>query len=497
MAVDPKRAEEGLSELISLYREAQREIAAQASEAMRSGEIQRRTYRTAAYQRIVNYLERVGVQADPVARRLIENAWREGDRSILRAVNPDMLGFTFDVINRDAMEEMQRALTSSLFDARRTVGRQTFDVFRRAGLRSTALGLLGASGSRRTASDNMRRRLERRGIKGFVDKSGREWSLRSYTQMVARTTTREAVTAAQLSRMADQGIELARISSSGNPCPLCAEWQERLISLDGSRDTFNGEPVWGLGDVPNGGPPFHPNCRHYWSPESVLFSGTRERGPSQQPAKPGSNLDEWRERVQPTRGLGPSGGAHVDRALDAIASVHGPRNIPRVEVQRETRRGVGGWFARGTTRTGVNPSWSNGASAYVHELGHVLDFYDLGKGAVGKQSVGLFASEAKTGPIAKIVDALIDTDEIRAIKEIRDGLTAGERFREHSNYLLRRREIFARAYAQYIAKRSGDKVLLRDLQRTLDLDTLDGLSQWSDDSFERVLTMFDEVFNGD
>lgn len=270
MAVDRQRAEDGLQELTIVYRDAQRVIAAQVREAIKEQRLGRRSERLAAFQRVTRYLDSIGVASDPIARQLIENAWTEGDLSILRKTQPNAVGYPFSVVNREAMEEVQQALVTSLGDARATVGRQVFDIYRRAGLRSTAMGLLGARGSRRGVSEDMVKRLTERGIKSFTDKAGRQWQLKHYAEMVARTTTREAVVAAQIQRMSAAGINFARVSSNGSKCSICGPMEGLLVALGAGRE-FDGESAMSL-DAMDGGPPFHPNCRHWLDPVAEMFA---------------------------------------------------------------------------------------------------------------------------------------------------------------------------------------------------------------------------------
>lgn len=267
MAVDREKAEAGLKELTRAYSDAQKTLLAMIRETLLTENLGRRTNLMRRWTEIERYLRELGVETNPIARTLIQNAWTEGDASVTRLLPRDRVGIQFGTINREAMEVMQSAFTATLEDTRRTVGRQTFDVYRRAGLRSTAQGLLGARGSSRAVSQDLLERLQARGVKGFTDKLGRQWDLRTYTNMVARTTTREAVVQAQIQRMASQGLDLARVSSSGNPCPICAQWQGVLVSLSGNTAEHDGEPATTLDAMPNGGPPFHGNCRHYLTPE--------------------------------------------------------------------------------------------------------------------------------------------------------------------------------------------------------------------------------------
>jgi hypothetical protein len=105
------------------------------------------------------------------------------------------------------------------------VGRRTEDAFRRAGLKQSAQGI-AAGETRKAVSEALARALVEDGVTdaltGFVDKAGRRWSLDTYSNMVVRTTTREAAT-------------------------------------HGQTDGY---------DVIDQLPPFHPNCRHVATPAS-------------------------------------------------------------------------------------------------------------------------------------------------------------------------------------------------------------------------------------
>lgn len=494
MAVDPRRAEEGLAELIALYRDAERIIAADVKEAIRDERIAQRAFRILAFRRVQEELRRLGVEGDRLAERLIENAWREGDKSILDAIPSGDGTYTFSQINRGALEEMQAALVGRLGDARGTVGRQVNDVFARAGRRSVTLGLLGAEGSPRRVASNLVEQIRRQGVKAFVDRGGNRWDLQRYAEMVARTTTREAVVQAQIERMGEQGIEYARISTSSRPCPICAQWQGVLVTLGGKSSSLNGEPATTLDALPNGGPPFHPNCRHYLMPEAVDFNESAGP-PAKKPSNPPRGGDDgWNDRVEIDRGHPPDSRSDIKRGIRAVAKVHDPKGIPRMRVQVEGDPGYGGWFRRGTNQMAINPSWRDRAFAMVHETGHAFDYYSVGSGRIGVNSIKDFASEGSGNPWAAIVDAAMDTDSIKTIKQIRDGLPVGNGFRAHANYLLRRREIFARAYTQYVARRAGDQEILKSVRSRTDGSSLDGFSQWRDDEFAPLEALFDKAF---
>ena len=67
----------------------------------------------------------------------------------------------------------------------------------------------------------------------FTDAKGRGWNTEAYTKMLARTTLMNAGREAYLDTCADKGKDVVRISISGDTCPKCAEWENRLVSLSG------------------------------------------------------------------------------------------------------------------------------------------------------------------------------------------------------------------------------------------------------------------------
>jgi hypothetical protein len=275
--------EQRLPALIRAYRDAQRDIARQVREALLAGQLDRAAERQRQLFAVVALLDELGQDTDPKVRKLIADAFEEaGDLTstqIVRIGVDPPSSLSFGGVNREAVLTMQDAILGRLAEGRRTVGRRIEDLFARAGRRQTVMSLLGATGSRRAASRGLVEQLRERGVKAFVDRAGREWALDTYAEMHMRTVTREAVVEAAKIRMAAAGVNVARVSSSGNPCSICAPWQGVLVSLDGSTRAMGSVPVADLGALPNGGPPFHPRCRHTLMPEVALIENIkREMG---------------------------------------------------------------------------------------------------------------------------------------------------------------------------------------------------------------------------
>ena len=79
------------------------------------------------------------------------------------------------------------------------------------------------------------RELARKGIPAFVDKAGREWSPEAYIMMDMRSTLANTARAAQDMRCDQYGIQLIEVSSHMGARPLCAPYQGRIFSRDGSK----------------------------------------------------------------------------------------------------------------------------------------------------------------------------------------------------------------------------------------------------------------------
>lgn len=108
---------------------------------------------------------------------------------------------------------------------------------------------------------------------GFIalkDKSGREWSLESYSKMLARTKLTEATNLGTIDTIQKNGYNLGIINSTGTKCELCKPWEGQVVSFDGFRGTLPSgikvvpyEEVHGI---------WHPNCQHRVLPFQEEFS---------------------------------------------------------------------------------------------------------------------------------------------------------------------------------------------------------------------------------
>lgn len=102
--------------------------------------------------------------------------------------------------------------------------------------------------------------LDQIGGGDFIVVNGRSFNLKSYAELVARTRMRESQTAAVKEMCAEFDNDLVEIPRHDNPCPRCAEHQGKIYSISGKHPDYP--------ELPDGGPPWHPNCEDVMNPVS-------------------------------------------------------------------------------------------------------------------------------------------------------------------------------------------------------------------------------------
>jgi len=94
--------------------------------------------------------------------------------------------------------------------------------------KNTGAVVTGAQ-ARQAAMRKTIKEFNERGIPGFVDKRGREWSPEAYVNMDIRTTVTNVAHEAQFARMDDYGLNLVQISSHSGARPKCAKDQGKIF----------------------------------------------------------------------------------------------------------------------------------------------------------------------------------------------------------------------------------------------------------------------------
>lgn len=241
--------------LAAIFRNAEAALSLLVAESLTRGNLGTARYRTNQLRKVRGLLDGLLARAIPESTSLVAHAYIQGGQAVdLLSPTPGFAS-SFSGIHQEAVDVLADNLANALGEAVRTVGRRVDDIFRRQGLAAVAQGLATGS-SRRDVSQTLVDLLTKQGTTSFVDKGGRSWGLSTYAEMVARTTTREAVSLGTTNRMLEHDQDLVRISSHPHDPDVCDRYDGKTFSLTG-RD---GAPK--LDRLP----PFHPNCRHVIAP---------------------------------------------------------------------------------------------------------------------------------------------------------------------------------------------------------------------------------------
>lgn len=105
-------------------------------------------------------------------------------------------------------------------------------------LNASAMSVATGAEARTTALRRTIAQLASEGITGYVDAGGHHWTPEAYINMDLRTTVHNAAVQGQKARSADYGVTTFQISSHAGARPLCAPYQGKIYSWDGSSGTI-------------------------------------------------------------------------------------------------------------------------------------------------------------------------------------------------------------------------------------------------------------------
>ncbi len=130
----------------------------------------------------------------------------------------------------------------------------------------------------------------------FVDSGGRAWDNRAYCRMLARTVLLNAGRQSYFDACAANGDDVVRVTVSGNACPACAVWENRLLSISGATKglpTVEEATAAGL---------CHPNCTHsfvavgdYLREQDFTEDGRPKQGPNSSGKEAKDDPEAWRQ----------------------------------------------------------------------------------------------------------------------------------------------------------------------------------------------------------
>lgn len=176
----------------------------------------------------------------------------------------------------------------------------------------------------------------------------------------------------------------------------------------------------------------------------------------------------------------------ISYVTSIIDKIHGDGNLPGCSASLNNTMSARGKFSSYYRTIDINVNNNNHPElTAIHEIGHYLDYHGL-----TKEPGEIRMTDSLNLPKAKaLLDAMKNTTTIK------EGAKFYSYDNDYQSYYLRDREIFARAYAQYIATKSGDALLMKQLKESQN-DKISKYMQWPDSEFRDILKAMDDLLEG-
>ena len=206
-------------------------------------------------------LEILGIQKD-----------REFQNKTHRQAIERQINITMDVLIR-ANQSIKLNVATFLYLVRQTVRGlsqfQAFDVMDEEFIDELLGDALREGETRGYAMKAVREYYrERFGDAQFIRINARNYNLRSYADLVAKTRLRVVQTEAVLNTCREYDNDLVQVSDHGCDCQICLEYEGNVYSLSGRSSAYPYLDSY---------PPWHPRCQHNISPTSEVVLEARER----------------------------------------------------------------------------------------------------------------------------------------------------------------------------------------------------------------------------
>jgi SPP1 gp7 family putative phage head morphogenesis protein len=195
-------------------------------------------------------------------------------------------------------------------------------------------------------------------------------------------------------------------------------------------------------------------------------------------------------------------GKQIDHTFDAIESVHEPivsRN--KYDLIRAPGIKDNGYFDKAKKEIGIRPDGEHVELTVAHELGHQLHI----EGFTGTPTSAGYPS-LESEELKGLKQAL---DGSKSIQELRDLKDTGVYYKRNGDILtetvinlssakkvntyLSDHEQFSRAYAQYIAQKSGNKTMIAQVNEINQYGDYHRFSQWNEKDFSPIAKAFDVI----
>lgn len=180
-----------------------------------------------------------------------------------------------DTMMDQAKEKMNITNTTMLHKAQEAFRGLASDIARNAMeiMNNNTAAMITGIKSRQQALERAIKQFAEKGITGFVDQRGRNWTPEAYVNMCMRTTAGTTANEIQTARCRDYGINLISIDAHSGSRPKCAKDQGKIFDLNnksGTTEDLNGKKIkyypWNTSSYGEPDGLLGINCRHHKYP---------------------------------------------------------------------------------------------------------------------------------------------------------------------------------------------------------------------------------------
>ncbi len=262
--------------LIRLYEDAEKKLKAIILDKKSHGSVI--TYHRSLLRQIQQELKRLKKNTSETVGQLVKENYEKG----LTELTAELQANGIELQEKDAAVLMMSGLNKSQiriiaentdYDFHRAihlVGRRISDGIREAALEATGEKLTTGQ-TVRQMQKNLEQMLRSQNLTAIEYSNGSRMPLRSYAEMVSRSTTAETQNTAKLTQGQDWGYDLVQMTTHSPTCAVCAMYQGRIYAL--TREAANGKYRLRSGKslrfpylydtaFADGYCTIHPNCRH-------------------------------------------------------------------------------------------------------------------------------------------------------------------------------------------------------------------------------------------
>lgn len=261
MAVFPTEVsinEANIAKITTLYQEAYKQIIQEMRTATSFGIANRK----AILRQIKVILAELGVETTAIMREEINTSYEAGANQAINQLEdvgaPVKVKTGFNLIHKEAivalMDDTSLSFANSLTGVGRSAQMILNDAVKQKITQEIALGKV-AGRTLRDVKRNVIGVLADEGLSALTDRSGRNWSLDRYSEMLIRTKAVEARNTGMMNRIVENDYDLVQVSSHG-ATDQCGKWEGEILSVTGRTKGY--KTVQQARDDGL----FHPNCKH-------------------------------------------------------------------------------------------------------------------------------------------------------------------------------------------------------------------------------------------